>query len=94
MVRVEKLEAALGFEPRNNGFADRRLSHLAMPPPQVIEYSAVGGGRKIGNPLRASESRASTAYFSALAMPLWVHAMTLILCFLIAGGSRPGISPW
>ena len=26
------LEAAGGFEPPNNGFADRRLSHLAMPP--------------------------------------------------------------
>ena len=27
-----RLEAAPGFEPGNNGFADRRLSHLAMPP--------------------------------------------------------------
>lgn len=27
-----ELEAAPGFEPGNNGFADRRLSHLAMPP--------------------------------------------------------------
>ena len=27
-----RLEAATGFEPVNNGFADRRLSHLAMPP--------------------------------------------------------------
>jgi hypothetical protein len=26
------LEAASGFEPENNGFADRCLSHLAMPP--------------------------------------------------------------
>ena len=26
------LEAATGFEPVNNGFADRCLSHLAMPP--------------------------------------------------------------
>ena len=26
------LEAAPGFEPGNNGFADRRLSHLATPP--------------------------------------------------------------
>ena len=26
------LEAAPGFEPGNNGFADRCLSHLAMPP--------------------------------------------------------------
>ena len=26
------LEAAIGFEPMNNGFADRCLSHLAMPP--------------------------------------------------------------
>jgi hypothetical protein len=28
------LEAAIGFEPMNNGFADRCLSHLAMPPIQ------------------------------------------------------------
>ena len=27
-----KLEAAIGFEPMNNGFADRCLSLLAMPP--------------------------------------------------------------
>gem|GEM_PF-3532807 len=26
------LEAAIGFEPMNNGFADRCLSLLAMPP--------------------------------------------------------------
>ena len=26
------LEAASGFEPENNGFADRSVSHLAMPP--------------------------------------------------------------
>ncbi len=26
------LEAAIGFEPMNNGFADRCLNHLAMPP--------------------------------------------------------------
>ena len=29
---LESLEAATGFEPVNNGFADRCLSHLAMPP--------------------------------------------------------------
>jgi hypothetical protein len=28
----ERLEAAGGFEPPNNGFADRRLNHLATPP--------------------------------------------------------------
>ncbi len=29
---LKLLEAATGFEPVNNGFADRCLSHLAMPP--------------------------------------------------------------
>jgi hypothetical protein len=28
----EKLEAAIGFEPMNEGFADLCLSHLATPP--------------------------------------------------------------
>ncbi len=31
-VIIFKMEAAPGFEPGNNGFADRRLSHLATPP--------------------------------------------------------------
>jgi hypothetical protein len=29
---AEKLEAAIGFEPMNEGFADLCLSHLATPP--------------------------------------------------------------
>ena len=32
---LNNMEAAPGFEPGNNGFADRRLSHLAMPPRRV-----------------------------------------------------------
>ncbi len=31
------LEAAIGFEPMNNGFADRCLSLLAMPPCFLLE---------------------------------------------------------
>ena len=32
------MEAASGFEPLNNGFADHCLSHLATPPyKQVVE---------------------------------------------------------
>ena len=29
---VKKMEAAIGFEPMNEGFADLCLSHLATPP--------------------------------------------------------------
>ena len=31
-----EVEAAPGFEPGNNGFADRRLSHLATPPSDLF----------------------------------------------------------
>ncbi len=34
---LKLLEAAIGFEPMNNGFADRCLSHLAMPPRETFE---------------------------------------------------------
>jgi hypothetical protein len=30
------MEAAGGFEPPNNGFADRRLNHLATPPAPTL----------------------------------------------------------
>ena len=52
------LEAATGFEPVNNGFADRCLSHLAMPPSQpnynmnldrINRMGRMGNKRKISN---------------------------------------------
>jgi hypothetical protein len=55
------LEAATGVEPVNNGFADRCLSHLAMPPlwherltHQPSVFSGAGNGirtrdRHVGN---------------------------------------------
>ena len=43
---AKKLEAASGFEPENNGFADRRLSHLAMPP-HGARIAADGVARRI-----------------------------------------------
>jgi hypothetical protein len=33
------MEAAIGFEPMNNGFADRCLSHLAMPPEKPEKWN-------------------------------------------------------
>ena len=36
------MEAATGFEPVNNGFADRCLSHLAMPPKYKIMERETG----------------------------------------------------
>ena len=37
-----EMEAATGVEPVNSGFADRRLSHLAMPPPWRESAPATG----------------------------------------------------
>ncbi len=42
-------------------FADRPLSHLGMPPPQVVEYIVVGGGC---NPENSVERRSSGPLFS------------------------------
>jgi hypothetical protein len=37
-----RLEAAGGFEPPSNGFADRRLNHLATPPFQLLTAFRLG----------------------------------------------------
>jgi hypothetical protein len=36
---LDFVEAATGFEPVNNGFADRCLSHLAMPPKRMESWN-------------------------------------------------------
>jgi hypothetical protein len=38
-----KMEAAPGLEPGNNGFADRCLSHLAMPPFYILKMERANG---------------------------------------------------
>ena len=35
------MEAAIGFEPMNNGFADRCLSHMAMPPRETLKVNKI-----------------------------------------------------
>ena len=40
------MEAATGLEPVNNGFAIRRLSHLAMPPQGTEQSTAPEPGVK------------------------------------------------
>ena len=45
------MEAARGFEPRNNDFADRRLNRLATPP------LVSGGGAGTRTPDHADMSR-------------------------------------
>ena len=47
------LEAATGFEPVNNGFADRCLSLLAMPPRAVYFWS----GKRDLNPRQSRWQR-------------------------------------
>ncbi len=36
---MKKMEAAIGFEPMNEGFADLCLSHLATPP--VLKFGVM-----------------------------------------------------
>jgi hypothetical protein len=51
------MEAAIGFEPMNNGFADRCLSHLAMPPKNKIQTGLTGLTGYFRNQKPASEQQ-------------------------------------
>jgi hypothetical protein len=78
------LEAAIGFEPMNNGFADRCLSLLAMPPRKTFEsFSQVSfsfwSGKRDLNP---RQSRWQREALPAELFPLMcnVFYITSILC--------------
>src|SRR5690606_33113846 len=58
LIYFPRMEAAPGFEPGNRGFADPRLSHLAMPPyllrllipPLYCRRNREWSGRRDSNP--------------------------------------------
>ena len=69
------MEAATGFEPVNNGFADRPLSHLGMPPDTSTADPA--DGRKQGSGRRDLNPRQPPWQGGALPaelLPLFVGA--------------------
>ncbi len=55
------MEAAPGFEPGNNGFADRRLSHLAMPPSYCAALDSTSEGSALATVLATVEILSASA---------------------------------
>src|SRR3990172_4406136 len=73
------MEAAIGFEPMNEGFADLCLSHLATPPDQSTDIRL--SEHRLKNQTtdnQMSEDRLKQCFFC----PLWSVCLLSVLCYL------------